>query len=333
MSETLFNGRRRSGARLKTYSHLGKDRRLPSEYELVTSRLLYYPSRGFEVKTPLDPWYAKHQRGSPLTLPDWERFSDPRETTYAKYTALALKGETFLDGLFESLQTTGYDRALSLEWRAALDRVIGPLRYPLHGFQMIAAYVGQMAPSGRITVAALFQAADEMRRIQRLAYRMTLLQGVDATFGRESKNTWLRDPAWQPLREAVERCLVTYDWGEALVALNLCIKPLIDELFMTYLPKEAQEHGDHLLGQLFSSLDEDCKWHREWTVALLRTAVEDNAENRTVIGAWVTRWGRLAQRAAGAFDFLFRRTPAPAPALGDFATSLLAKVGVEVSAP
>jgi hypothetical protein len=171
-----------------------------------------------------------------------------------------------------------------------------------------------------------------MRRIQRIAYRLTLLQSIDPAIGRESKNVWQRDPAWQPLREAVERCLVTYDWGEALVALNLCIKPLIDELFMRYLPKEAEAHEDHLLGQLFSSLDEDCRWHRQWTVALLRTAVEDNADNRNVILAWVDRWGEIARRAAAQFDVLFRRTPAPSPALSSFTAQLLAEVGVEAPA-
>jgi hypothetical protein len=326
------SGRRPSGSRLKTYSHLERDRRLPSEYELVTTSLLYYPSRGFEVKTPLAPWYEKHQRGSLLTARDWERFCDPRQTTYAKYTALALKGETYLDGVLEAIETKGYDRALSPEWRGTLDRVLGPLRYPLHGFQMIAAYIGQMAPSGRIAVAALFQAADEVRRIQRLAYRMTLLQAIDPAFGRDSKNVWLRDPAWQPLREAVERCLVTYDWGESLVALNLCIKPLIDELFMTYLAKEAEEHDDHMLGQLFSSLDEDCRWQRAWTAALLQTAMQDNAENRTVIEGWIARWGEVAQRAAAAFDGFFRRTPAPSPALASFAAKMRADVVAEAPA-
>jgi hypothetical protein len=332
MSDAGSGSQRKSGSRLKTYSHLERDRRLPNEYELVTSRLLYYTERGFEVKTPLDAWYEKYQRGSLLRASDWERFADPRETTYAKYTALALKGETYLDGVLAAMQSNDYDRALSAQWRGTLDRVIGPLRYPLHGFQMIAAYVGQMAPSGRITVSALFQSADEIRRIQRLAYRMTLLQSLDSAFGRDSKTAWLRDPVWQPLREAVERCLVTYDWGECLVALNLCIKPLIDELFMTYLSREAEEHDDHLLGQLFSSLDEDCRWHRAWTVALLRMAVEDNLQNRTVIYDWASRWGEIARRAAAGFDFLFQRTPAPSAALSSFAAQLLADAGLEAPA-
>ena len=130
----------------------------------------------------------------------------------------------------------------------------------------------------------------------------------------------------------MERCLVTYDWGESLVALNLCIKPLIDELFMTYLPKEADEHDDHLLGQLFSSLAEDCRWHREWTVALLRTAVDSDADNRAVIHGWATHWGEIARRAAAAFDCLFRRTTVPSPALSSFTGKLLTEIGVEAPA-
>jgi toluene monooxygenase system protein E len=210
--------------------------------------------------------------------------------------------------------------------------VLGPLRYPVHGFQMIAAYVGQMAPSGRITVASLFQAADEMRRIQRIAYRMTLLESVDPAFGKESKNAWMRDPAWQPLRELVERCLVTYDWGEALIALNVCVKPLFDELFMTYLSKEADLHDDHLLGQIFSSLGEDCRWHREWTTALLRVALEDNENNRAVVQGWVTRWAVRAQRAMASFDFLFQRSSAPTTALSRLALEIVTDLGVEAPA-
>ena len=122
MSASSPSPRRKSGSRLKTYSHLERDRRLPKEYELVTSRLLYYPSRGFEVSTPLEAWYENYQRGSLLVGTDWERFSDPRETTYAKYTALALKGETYLDGVLEVIENSGYDRGLSPDSVPSLDR-------------------------------------------------------------------------------------------------------------------------------------------------------------------------------------------------------------------
>jgi len=301
---------------------------MPTEYEIATSRLLYYTRGGFEVNTPLAAWYAKHQAGSALVAKDWERFVDPRETTYTKYTSLAERDETYLDGIFASIEESGYDRALAPEWRAVLSRVLPTLRFPLHGLQMMSAYVGQMAPSGRITVAAMFQTADELRRVQRIAYRMAQLRLVQPDFGNDSRQVWQSDPAWQPLREVIERGLVAYDWGEALVMLNLCLKPLVDELFMVQLSKAAKDHGDYSLGQLFSCLDETCKWHRAWTVALLTIAIEDHESNRATISGWVHKWSGLAFRAVEEFGFLF---PSGAVArASDSFEEVLAKIGVEV---
>jgi toluene monooxygenase system protein E len=326
------NGERRPGSGLKTYSHLARDRRMPNDYELVTSNLLYYTDRGFEVTTPLSEWYAKYQASSPLTAPDWERFADPRQTTFAKYTELSRARETYVDGILQSIEDTAYDRTLSPEWRATLGAALAPLRFPLHGFQMIAAYVGQMAPSGRITVAAAFQAADEVRRIQRIAYRMAQLRLVDASFGEGAREAWQKEPTWQPLREAVERCLVTYDWGEALVALNLCIKPAIDELFMVSLPRKAKSQGDFQLGQIFASLDEDCRWHREWTIALLEKAIASSEGNRAVVAAWTRKWRPLALRSAEALA-QFGDGAETVRSLSESSGRLLGRVGVEAFGP
>jgi hypothetical protein len=59
---------------------------------------------------------------------------------------------------------------------------------------------------------------------------------------------WQDDPVWQPLRETVEKLITTYDWGECFVALNLVLKPMLDELFMQYMSDLALRESDHLLG-------------------------------------------------------------------------------------
>lgn len=302
---------------LKTYSHLAGARRMPTEYELLTSQLHYYLAKGFEVETPVAAWFREHQAGSPLQCGDWEGFADPRETTYAEYTALQQAKETFVHGLLARMGPD-YDRSLSADWVERLGRVLAPLRYPCHGLQMIASYLGQIAPGGRITVAFLFQAADEVRRVQRLAYRVRQLQRTRPGFAPDSRAVWQEDPAWQPLREAVERLMVAYDWGAALVGLNLVLKPLLDEWVTLSLADAARGHGDHLLAAMLSSLREDAAWQREWTAALMGVVLEDSPENKPLVQAWVDEWHPPAARAVAALATLLPPGDAPTGFYGPY---------------
>jgi toluene monooxygenase system protein E len=179
------------------------------------------------------------------------------------------------------------------------------LRYPGHGLQMLASYVGQMAPSGRIVITAALQAADEMRRVQRIAYRVRQLQHLDCCFATDSKVRWQTDTLWQPLRIAIEKLLICYDWAESFVGVNLVLKPLVDELFMNHLGELALREGDYLLGQVFYSLNEDCRWHREWTQALIRMVIEDNSRSSGTIQGWIDKWHPVAAPAVQAFAPLF----------------------------
>jgi hypothetical protein len=291
--------------RRRTYWHLESLNRRPTEYEIVTTKLLYYPDRGFEVEVPASEWYARHQTGSPLVLSDADRFHDPRETTYPKYTALQKDREIYVDGLLQSIEDTHHDRDLPPAWIRLLPRILSPLRFPVHALQMAAAYVGQMAPGSRIAIAALFQAADEIRYIQRLAYRMRQLQETYPGFGDDGRSLWQEDPIWQPARELVENLLVTYDWGEAFVALNMAVKPVFDDFFLLHFGALASRSGDTLLEKIFLSLHDDARWHRDWSAALVRTAAEDRFENAAVIRSWIRQWHPRALGAVAPFESLF----------------------------
>ena len=290
---------------LRTYSHLAAQRRIPSEYEIASTNLLYHPQRGFETEVPLRAWYERYQRDGRLVCGDWEKFADPRATTYPAYTALQAEQEGQLDGVMRSWETAEHEPALLREWGASFVRTVAPLRFALHGFQMIAAYVGQMAPSGRITIAALFQCADELRRVHRLAYHLGWLRRALAPLADDSRAAWQEAPAWQPLRRAVELALVTYDWGEALVALDLCLKPMLEGLFLAEGARRARAQGDFLVGETLASFDRDGRWHQAWSAALLRLALTDRPQNVPVVEGWVARWDALAREATGAAASLF----------------------------
>ena len=95
----------------------------------------------------------------------------PPSHHYRSYTELQDEKEDVIDGLLRQIDDEGYDDGLSEVWVDFLDRWYAPLRFPAHGLQMLAAYVAQMAPASRVTNCAAFQAADELRRVQRIVYR------------------------------------------------------------------------------------------------------------------------------------------------------------------
>lgn len=315
----------------KTYWHFLPERRIPNRYELLSSQLLYYPDKGLAVDTPAARFLRQHQTESALQAPDWERFSDPRATTYASYVALQREQEAYVDGLLSHAEEAGADTS---GFHAFVADNVSALRYPCHGLMMLSAYVGQAAPSGRIVIAATFQAGDEMRRVHRLAYRLRMLTGPtvddDGTGLDAGRTRWETDAAFQPMRRLIEQMLVTFDWGEAFAALNLVAKPLFDALLQRGFAVAAQGRGDTLTHALIQALESDNRWHRAWSAALVQCAIAGRPENRRVLQTWVERW---TPRAIAGVQALLPElaNDLPLPRLQEAHRGFLGECGLEPS--
>jgi toluene monooxygenase system protein E len=299
----------------KSFSMLGAKRRMPTEYELTSSKLHYHYPRNFELsnENPVSKWYFKHREESPLQAQDWELFADPRKTTYTDYAGVQDSKETVVDGLLREIDEREYDQTLSSEWTDFLHHWYGPLRYPAHGLQMLSAYVAQMAPASRITNCAAFQAADEMRRLQRIAYRSAQLHAhVSTVPPQEHQRFWQDAEGLQPLRELIERALVVYDFGEAFTVVNLVVKPYVDALINEELAgRLAALNGDTILREIHFSLHEDAQWHRAWSSELARTLIADTPANEVVMNEWIANWTPLAVRAVEGLASVFETAPVP----------------------
>jgi toluene monooxygenase system protein E len=177
-----------------------------------------------------------------------------------------------------------------------------PGRYLFHTVQMASAYVGQMAPASTITNCNWFQMADSFRWLSHTAYRTKELSltFADKGFNRDERAYWENDAVWQGFRELMEKVLVTWDWGEGFVALNLMAKPAIEEALQRKLGEAARHNGDTLLGLLTDAQLNDVARHRRWTAALVKQALETPG-NADVIKGWIAKWEPLADQAIAAY--------------------------------
>jgi toluene monooxygenase system protein E len=165
-----------------------------------------------------------------------------------------------------------------------------------------------------MTNAAYFQAADELRRIQWTAYRAkSLALDHDAALASSAhtRQRWEADGAWQPLREAVEKMLIAYDWGEAFVALNLVVKPVVDALFNGQLAELARAHADDLLALMLDDFALDSQRSLDWSEALVHYAVAQHPANKALLKQWVEKWRTLAYRGLEGVVELFGQAPSP----------------------
>jgi toluene monooxygenase system protein E len=291
---------------LKTWSALADRRRRATEYEIVTHRL-HYRTRNPEAPYELDPnlfmnrWYKQHVNAVRLRHEDWDAFRDPDALIYRGYTTLQDTQEDYVDTLLDEHNRAGYDATLPPAWVATLARLYTPSRYVLHTLQMASAYLAQMAPASTITNCAVFQEADAFRWLCRTAYRTRELATAHPTagFGAE-RAVWEDDPAWQGLRELMERTLVAYDWDEHLVALTLVAKPAVDEACVRQLGTAARAAGDPLLAMLHDAQWRDVERARRWTTALMQYACTQSG-NAEILAEYVAKWVPLGERAIDAY--------------------------------
>ena len=143
-----------------------------------------------------------------------------------------------------------------------------------------------------VSRCAVFQTADQLRRVQLIAYRTTQLRLTypQRTFGTGERATWERYPGWQPIREAAEHALVEYDWDKALVATQLVVKPVADLIFLEQLRQELTAAGAVMDALIVENLWRDSERSRRWTAALLRFLADAAPGNLATLQSCLREW-------------------------------------------
>jgi Methane/Phenol/Toluene Hydroxylase len=302
--------------KVKTWSSFGKLGRKPNEYEVVTHGMNHTVGAvplEMSPKVHGNRWLMKHRDGTALKATSLEAFRDPDQMTYRKYTQAMDEQETYLDGLLLHYSDVSMsDRQLGKGALDMLALVMTPTRYLGHGLQMLSAYVQQLAHSSYVANCASFQTADQLRRVQRVAYRTRQLADTYAGrgFGKGERAVWECDVDWQPTREAVERLLLAFDWDQAFVGLNLVVKPVVDEMFLKLFADVVREQGDELDALIAENLYLDAQRSQRWTVQACKAICEADAANTQVLKDHLAQWQPHGQRIiASASRLLVRHAP------------------------
>ena len=238
-----------------------------------------------------------------LKSTDWYDFRDPGQQWERPYYQKGTAVENQIESAIRSAADEGVFEDFRPEWVDFLRSYLQVPAFVEHGLWFAIATAARGCLSDSITACVALQAAMKQRSAQALVLYGMDLENHHGDFPTEaSRDRFLTEEAWQPTRRYLERLAATVDWGEVIVAANLCFEPLVGNLLRRELGiRAAAANGDTVTPVLARVASQEWEWVRDWTAEFLRFVLDDEehgAANREQITAWTKDWLALASDAA-----------------------------------
>lgn len=245
---------------------------------------------------------------------DWFAFRDPGQRWERPFYREGSTYENQIESAVSEGKRDGLFADFAPDWVDFLRANLQVPAFMEHGLWLAMASVARDCLSDSVTHAVAMQAAMKQRMAQSIVlYAMD----IEPQFGEmpidAARERFLTHPAWQPCRRYVERLHSVNDWGEVIVAANLCFEPLVGVLIRRELGiRAASANGDTVTPSVARAGQLEWAWIAEWTAALVRFVLEEEEHgeaNRATIDGWLADWGPQAEEAAGALEAIVEEMP------------------------
>ncbi|MCW3041661.1 MAG: toluene hydroxylase [Solirubrobacterales bacterium] len=249
--------------------------------------------------------------GTALACADWQAFSGPggrwvrsiermESEAEARVTAAisrVTRGETFSD--------------VSPAWVRFLQENMPVAAFAFNECGRLLQALSLRSPWGGLSDGLALQASMQHRQAQAIVlYIADMEQRLDTLPMPTARTRWRTDRSWLPTHHFLEQATTSPDWGEALVAINLCFEPLAGQLLRReFAMRLGPAHGDQVTGIVAETGQDEWALIRTWTAHLITFLVQDEEhgeENQALLQTWVARQLPAAEQAARALAGLVR---------------------------
>jgi propane monooxygenase small subunit len=246
---------------------------------------------------------------------DWYEFRDPGQMWERPYYAAGTAHEQLIEGAVRTARRERVFDDFTPDWVEFLRKHLQVPAFIEHGIWLALASAARDTLSDTVTHCVALEAAMKQRQAQAyLLYGMDLEEHFGEFPVESAKESFMKDDVWQPARRYVERLRATPDWGERVVATNLCFEPTVGLLIRRELLMRSVRFNGDIVTQAVSHVAQlEWEWVHEWTVELVKFLLADaehGAANGEVVAKWVADWLPLAEEAAQALQPVFDELPA-----------------------
>jgi propane 2-monooxygenase small subunit len=250
-----------------------------------------------------------------LESSDWYAFRDPGQLWERPYYQQGTGHEQLIESAVRTARRERLLEDLDPEW---IEFLRGHLQVPAfveHGLWLALASAARDCLSDTVAHCVALEAAMKQRQAQAIVlYGLDLDESLGDFPLERARAAFMEDGPWQPVRRYLERLRSVADWGERVVATNLCLEPTVGLLLRRELMMRSPKfNGDALTPAVGHVAQLEWEWTRDWTADAVRFLIDDErhgARNREVLTGWLADWGTDADRAATALAPVFAELPA-----------------------
>lgn len=246
-------------------------------------------------------WQPEKELNDPsrtaLQMEDWYAFKDPRQFYYGAYVQQRSKMQEVAENSYAFFEKRNLAKHLSEEMKAKLIRFLVPLRHMEHGANLNNMYASAYGYGTAITQACLYNGMDRLGIAQYLSRIGLILDGNTGDALAEAKLNWMNESIWQGARAYVEKMTVTEDWFEVLVAQDVVLDGLVQDLIYVQFDQWLQENGAQDVGMLTEFMQVWAKDSNRWVDATLKIAASESESNKVLLEQWISNWKKTALEA------------------------------------
>lgn len=254
----------------------------------------------------------------------WHEFRDPNgewEQTIYDYNSDVVHQIT--RNVDVARQTKAFEQ-WNPNWVRFVQNHVGAWMHAEHGLgTYVFCNAQRAAPTNMHNNAIAVNGIHKLRLAQDLAlYNLSLSEEIPGFDGKAHIDAWNSDPAWQGVRETVERLTAVEDWAEAIFAANIVFEPLLGELFRSRLVMHAAAgNGDFVTATVLGTgeydyAQRDLRYCRA-IFELLSSDNEHSEANKATMQQWLSTWVDQCLSAARTLQPLWSQPDAKPPRFED----------------
>ncbi len=276
----------------ETFGHVARrigEGKAATRYEEATYDL--QSTHNFHYRPTYNPKYELYDTNkTAIKMEDWYKFLDPRQYYYSNYVMTRAKQQEVAEQNFTFIEKRDLLSVMPEDVKNEILNHVLPLRHYEWGANMNNLQLVSESYGAAFASAAMFNAEDRLGNAQYITRIGLMISENETDVLDSSKEAWLNDSSWQPLRKVIEDSFILEDWFELHMVQNIIMDGFIHPLFFNVYEQELNARGGTAQGMMTEFIT---TWYEEsskWTDKTIEIAASESEENTQLLSSWATKY-------------------------------------------